>query len=312
LTSATITGMLQWVRRAVYLAVLALPLACERGELLGRLSGAVGQGGGAGVGGNPEGGAAPDPVGPLFDPVARDTDPTFTGDLTELYFMTTRTSSKDIWKSTRADAASEWGTPTPVPELSSGYQEENARVSADGLRLWFFTDRDRAQGTIWEVTRETRTDPWSPVAPVQGLSVGAGSSAVSAGMNATATLAVLSARQSGSGGYDLYRFERASVDEPFGEPTPFSELNSASDDFDPYLSPNGLAIAFASNRRGGFDIFLARRTSVDVEFEAPVPLDLNTSEYEESAPHFSADLAYLMYSSDRLGSLDIYDAVLFP
>jgi hypothetical protein len=297
--------------RLVLLSILCL--GCERGELLGSVGGSVAQGGTAGAGGSADAGAAPDPVGPLADPVARDTDPTFTGDRTELYFMTTRAdASKNIWKSVRADRADDWGAPTAVPELSSGFQEENPRISADGLRLWFFTDRDRALGTIWEVTRAATTDAWGPLAPVPGLSVGAGSSNVSAGMNEDATLAVLSAAAPGAGGYDLFRFERAGADEPFGTPTPIAEVNSASDDFDPYLSPNGLALAFASNRRGQFDIFLARRTSTTVPFEAPVPLDLNSLEYEESAPNFSPDLAYLMYSSDRLGSLEIYEAELFP
>jgi Tol biopolymer transport system component len=131
-------------------------------------------------------------------------------------------------------------------------------------------------------------------------------------MNSDATLAVLSAAAPGAGGYDLFRFERTSADEPFGAPTLITEVNSASDDFDPYLSPNGLALAFSSNRRGGFDIFLARRTSTDVPFEAPVPLELNSADYQESAPNFSPDLAYLMYSSNRLGSDDIYEAELFP
>jgi hypothetical protein len=291
--------------------VLGLALGCERSELLGRVGGAVGQGGTAGTSGNGEGGGAIEPIGPLADP-ARDTDPTFTEDLRELYFMSTRATSKDIWKSVRDDPADEWGAPAAVPELSSGYQEENPRVSADGLRLWFFTDRDRTLGTIWETTRPTTADAWGPLVAVPGLSVGPDSSNVSAGMNAEATLAVVSGRQAGASGYDLFRFERASTDETFGAPTPLSEVNSASDDFDPYLSPNGLALAFASNRLGDFDIFLARRTSTDVPFEGPVRLDLNSPDYGESAPNLSPDLAYLMYSSERTGSHDIYEATIFP
>jgi Tol biopolymer transport system component len=244
--------------------------------------------------------------------VARDTDPTFTGELLELYFTSTRTSSKDIWKSVRADAASDWGAPERVPALGTGYQEENPRLSADGLRLWFFSDRDRAVTTIWEVTRAAATDEWGPIVPVLGLTTGENSSNVSAGTNAEATYAVLSSHPSGASGYDLYAFARASTDDAFGEPMPLTELNSASDDFDPYVSPNGLAIAFSSNRRGSFDIFLARRLSIDVPFEAPVPLELNDPVYEEASPNLSPDLGYLMYSSNRDGTHDIYEARLFP
>lgn len=304
--------MIRIVSRFWLLVVAALAFGCERSELLGRVGASVGTGGTSGDAGNGEGGGAPDPVGPLVDP-ARDTDPTFTADLRELYFMTTRiTTSKDIWKSVRNDPADEWGAPVSVPELSSGYQEENPRVSADGLRLWYYTDRDRDLGTIWEITRPTLADPWGPLTPVPGLSVGPNSSNVSAGMNDGATLAVLSARQVGSAGYDLYSFTRASTSESFGAPTALSEVNSASDDFDPWLSPNGLALAFASNRLGDFDIYLARRTSTEVPFEGPVRLDLNSPGIEESAPHLSPDLAYLMYSSDRGSSSEIYEATIFP
>jgi Tol biopolymer transport system component len=301
--------MIRQVSRIWLLFVVALPLGCERSELLGRVGAGVAQGGTSGDGGNGEGGSAPDPVGPLANP-ARDTDPTFTADRQELYFMSTRSGSKDIWKSVRNDPAEEWGAPVSVPELSSGFQEENPRVSADGLRLWFFTDRDRSLGTIWETTRPTTADPWGPLTAVPGLSVGPNSSNVSAGMNDDATLAVVSG--TGSGGYDLYSFERASIDEPFGTPTALVEVNSASDDFDPYLSPNGLAVAFASNRLGNYDIYLARRTSTDVPFEGPVRLDLNSPDYEESAPHLTPDLAFLMYSSDRGSSSEIYEATIFP
>jgi Tol biopolymer transport system component len=296
------------VNRAWVLLALAFSLACERGELLGRVGGTVASGGTGGAG---EGGSSPDPIGPLSDPDARDTDPTFTGDLTELYFMSTRTGSKNVMVSLRADASSEWGPPALVPELVSDGDEENPRVAADGLRLWFYTNRDRGAGTIWQATRARRGDEWTALVPVPGLSLGPETSNVSAGMNADATLAVLSAARDGSG-YDLYWFERANDGEAFGAPEPLTELNSASDDFDPYLSPNGLAVAFASNRRGSFDIFLARRTSLDVPFEAPVSLEQNSVDYEESAPNLSPDLAYLMYSSERQGTLDIYEARLFP
>jgi hypothetical protein len=139
-----------------------------------------------------------------------------------------------------------------------------------------------------------------------------GSSDVSAGMNGDATLAVIAGLTSGGVGYDLFLFERATPDEPFGTPRPLVEVNSASDDYDPCLSPNGLALVFHSNRQGTYDIFLARRASTDVEFEAPVSLAVNSPDFAEEAPHISLDPGLMMYSSDRGGSLDIYEAALFP
>src|SRR6185503_12376392 len=107
-------------------------------------------------------------------------------------------------------------------------------------------------------------------------------------------------------------FQRESADDPFGEPAPLAELNSASDDYDPWLSANGLAIAFNSNRLGTFDVFLARRTSTAVSFEAPVRLDFTTDDYNEEAANLTPDLTFLMYSSNRRGTSDIYEMELFP
>ena len=63
--------------------------------------------------------APPAPVTALSDPASIDEDPTFTGDLLELYFMSTRNGTKDIWTSRRAAAADPWGAPSLVAELSS-------------------------------------------------------------------------------------------------------------------------------------------------------------------------------------------------
>jgi hypothetical protein len=299
--------MISMVARAWLLLVLSVATACERSELLGRVTNGVGGSAGDAAGGE---GGGPDPVVPPSDPVERDTDPTFTSDLLELYFMSTRSGGKRIWKSTRLDPADAWGEPALVDELNIGTLTENPRVSPEGLRIWFFTDEDRTQGDIWESTRVTTTDPWSAPTVVLGLTLGEGTSNVSAGFDEQARTAVLAA---GTGsGYDLFLFQRGSADETFGEPMPLGELNSASDDFDPWLSPNGLALAFNSNRFGTYDVFLARRTSTTVSFEAPVRLEFTTDDYDEEAANLTPDLTFLMYSSNRRGTPDIYEIRLFP
>ncbi len=64
------------------------------------------------------------------------------------------------------------------------------------------------------------------------------------------------------------------------------------------LAPNGLAIAFTSNRSGNFDIYLATRQNRTVGFGNPIPLPspINTSA-DEACPTLTSDRLY--FSSDR-------------
>lgn len=289
--------------RAALGAWLLVLVGCERAELLGTLV----------PGGVPGGPVAPHLVPGLSDPLARDTDPTFTGDLLELYFMSDRSGSKDIWRARRTRASLPWGSPEPVEALSTGYQEENPHVANDGLTLWFFTDRDRELGSIWQTTRASVGDAWEEPTAVSEFTVGSGSSVVEAGIDESGTLAVLCARPGGAASYDLYVSERATPTGSFEEPTLIENVNSSEDDYDGTFAQGGLFIAFHANRFGTPDIFYATRASTSDPFDPPLQMDqVNTDEHEESAPAISSDLRYVMFSSSREGSLDIYEAVLAP
>src|SRR5262249_19863347 len=131
---------------------------CERGELLGTIAPQ-----------QPPRFDPPQLVAALSDPASIDEDPTFTGDLTELYFMSTRNGTKDIWTARRASAADAWGPPAPVPELSSPGRDWAPCVSLDGLSIWLATDRATPEGHIWYATRASRGDAWGAPAPVAEL-----------------------------------------------------------------------------------------------------------------------------------------------
>lgn len=273
-------------------------VGCERGELLGALQ--------------------PRPFGPprlvseLSDPEARDTDPTFTADRCELYFMSDRSGSKDLYRSLRADPTEPWSAPERVDELSTGYQEENPHVSSDGLTLWFYTDRDRSLGTIWQSTRDSRTSPWGEPTPVPSLGNGQGSSDVAVGVGADEKLAVLASSPPQARSYDLYLYERPSRADPFGEPRLLADVSSSADDFDPVLVDGGRLIAFHSNVLGSHDLFTARRGSRNEPFEAPIPVEELNTDAAESAPEFSEDATYVMFSSNRAGTEDLYEATREP
>lgn len=59
---------------------------------------------------------------------------------------------------------------------------------------------------------------------------------------------------------DLYYATRASDDEPFGPPTAIFDLNTVADERDPWLSPDGTTLYFATNREGTLDLYVATVT----------------------------------------------------
>lgn len=281
---------------------LALSLfACEDGELLGTI---------------PD--AAVDPGGPTLvtevsDPTARDTDPTFTGDRLELYFMSDRAGSKDIWVSRRDSADEAWGAPTPVAELNSGVNDENPKVSVDGLTMLFYTDRNRALGTIWQSERASRDDAWGEPTGLSEITTGDGSSNVAAGFDESFLLLSLSARLAGTGTYDLYWFERSALGEVFEGPTEITELNSPTDDdFDPFLGDLARFVAFQSTRAGSADLFYSRREDVTAAFDPPEPMEGINSPAQDFAPALSPELDLVMFSSNRTGNEEIYQAPFSP
>lgn len=83
-----------------------------------------------------------------------------------------------------------------------------------------------------------------------------------------------------SGNHDIYRSKRC-TDGKFGPPSPVTELNTEFDDRMPNVRSDGLEIVFSSTRPidakgtasfGGFDVFVAKRSSTTNAFSAPVNL----------------------------------------
>ena len=95
--------------------------------------------------------------------------PTLTADRLEIYFESRPGGDEDIWKATRLSAQDPFGPPSVVAELSSPTIDTGPKLAADGLTIWFASERPGGVGLtdIWTSTRQTRGDPWS--APVNAI-----------------------------------------------------------------------------------------------------------------------------------------------
>jgi len=256
--------------------------------------------------------APPTVVAALSDPNAVDEDPTFTADLLELFFMSTRAGDRDIWTARRATAGEAWQPPTRVAELDSGESDWAPAVSLDGLRIWFATDRASVgRGQIWQATRASRSAAWNPPAPVAELA--SGSVDFAPAVDAAETTMFLSsdrASASGAAGgadFDIYASSRATTGAPWDWPAAIAGINSDSDEYDPFVAQGGLVVFFTSMRSGMGDIYWSSRRSLAEPFAPPVPLDdVDGAAYDSDAT-LSADLGYMMFSSTRSGNAELYE-----
>jgi len=310
-------------RSGLLLAAACAAAACgRRGELLGTID--------AGAGADRPAPAAPRfaapaPVIALSDPDSIDEDPTFTGDRLELYFMSNRNGTKDIWSSRRAAPSDPWGPPSLVTELSSAAIDYAPAVAIDGLHIWFATDRDMARGRIWQSSRAARADPWSAPTPVAELASGSIDFAPAVD-DATTTMFFCSNRAaagaqtdagadagSSGGGYDIYWTTRGSPADHWGAAAPApGAVNGPADEYDPFVGDGGLVLFFTSMRSGMGDIYWTARASLDQPFLPPVLLDDLDSPSYDSDSTLSSDLTYMMFSSTRSGNAEIYETHALP
>ena len=300
--------------RALLCASLALAAATgcsRREELLGSLlDGGAGDLGGAPLP-TPPRFQTPTLVAALSDTASIDEDPTFTGDLLELYFMSTRAGTKDIWTSQRSSSDADWGAPTMVAELSSSSDDWCPGISLDGLTIWFATDRAKGFAQLWQATRASRGTAWSAPAPVAELASGAADFAPV--VDATETMLFFSsdradlAGSAGGANYDLYWSSRPTATSAWGAPAAVPGVNSSSDEYDPFVAQGGLVIFFTSMKSGAGDIYWSARQSIAQPFETPVLLsDVDSTAYDSDSS-LSPDLGYMMLSSTRSGNAEIYE-----
>ena len=114
----------------------------------------------------------------------------------------------DLWMSTRTTTKDDWSAPVNLgPTVNSSADEYPPSISADGLSLYFGSNRPGGLGSfdIWVTKRATVSDPWAP--PVN-LGPPVNSFAFDACPNLSAdgsTLYFTSTRPGGFGGHDLWQ-----------------------------------------------------------------------------------------------------------
>jgi hypothetical protein len=203
----------------------------------------------------------------------------------------------DIWVCKRASVKDAWGAPENLgPLVNSSGGDGNARISADGLELYFSSNRPGGygQGDLYVTRRATRTSPWEAatnLGPLVNTAKQEGGGAVSPdGLE----LYFSSNRPGGYGSTDAYVSTRATKNDPWGAPVNLGPAVSSpgSDDISS-LSPDGLVLVFGSDRPGGFgpmeDGYMTRRASLSAPWQPAANLGPVVNKGVYNMPLLSAD-----------------------
>jgi hypothetical protein len=267
--------------------------------------------GGAGTGGS--GGAAPtdaapsdasgdgvaarcDPTAPFGTPVPLNVDTQENDDALSLspdglviYFSSSSLNSAnadvyDIYTATRSSTSQPFGQATAIGEVNTASsQDQEPRISHDGLRLYFASNRTGSDGSydIFVATRATTLDVFGTPAPVANINSTYAEFDPFLSADET-SIYFQSSQPDGLGSSDIY-VSALGADGTFGAPQAVPGVNSASADRAPVLTQDGLTMYFGSTRNTGtaYDIFVARRPTLNDAFGTPeVVTELSTADIE--------------------------------
>ncbi|HEY5920798.1 MAG TPA: hypothetical protein VIV11_03970 [Kofleriaceae bacterium] len=160
-----------------------------------------------------------------------------------LYFATDRTGGMgglDIWTSNRPTLTALWGTPINVTVLNSSANDEGPAISRDSLTL-VFNSRRSGIGDLYISNRMMVSQNLSTPMAMTALN---DPNAADEGPFLSTDKLTIYFNSNRNGNHDLFQATRASVMDGFDPPTAITELNTAGNETDPWVSPDGKHIFF--------------------------------------------------------------------
>ena len=263
-------------------------------------------------------------LGPVVNSAAHEAASGIMPDELTIYYDSNRSGGQgsfDIWMTTRASISDPWESPENVTSINSQYWDGGACISADGLELYFTSNRPGAYSIydLWVAERETINDPWG--VPVNlGETINASGVWVSS-ISSDGLELYFGAdhRPGGHGNADIWVVKRPTREEEWGTPTNLgAAINSPANEIAATTSSDGLLLLFTVQNGGNIstrDIWVSRRTSKDEPWQTPIKIGapINTATMDLYAM-LSSDgkTLYFATSSGTYGGLDMWQAPVLP
>ncbi len=214
--------------------------------------------------------------------------------------------------------STDWKWTEPVnlgKQINTIYKESGSCLSADGLTLYFHSDRPGGEGDIdlYQAVRKSLDQPFGKptnLGPLINSSERDQGPAVS-----TDGLTILfhSKRSGNLGDFDIWQSNRSSIDQPFGKPVNMgTNINSSSSESHPSLSPDRKTLVFVSRRPGSLgnaDFYMSTRNSPSEKFGNAVHLPHLSSNTGDYWARFTPDGRAILFGSFRppnLGGEDFW------
>jgi hypothetical protein len=181
-------------------------------------------------------------------------------------------------------------------------------LSADERTLYFATRRDGIE-EIYVSTRNTLADDFSNPVPFTEANSAEDDTRFVESSDGREGF-VVSSRPGTLGGADIFLGSRNDTSMPFSGFTSIPLVNTGGDEFDPFLTADGLTLYFAPDARpdavGGQDVYVSVRTGGTFSAGVPVPVINSTS--GDFDPSVSANGRVIVFNSERTGTARIFYA----
>lgn len=189
-------------------------------------------------------------------------DPSVSSDGLTLIYGFNNYAHTRVWFATRNSTLADFSGAAALAGVASSNtsdDDQNPFVTADGAELWFASNRSGGQGLhdIYAAPKSGSTF----ANPVVQSTLSSPAEDVLPTLSADRLTIYLSSNRTGTmGGLDIWRAIRVSTQDAFPTPTIVAELNSASDEYPGWLSPDNCRLYMTSLRTGTRDIYVATRT----------------------------------------------------
>jgi Tol biopolymer transport system component len=155
----------------------------------------------------------------------------------------TATTKFRVTFATRASTADSFGPLQEVPVVNgpATFNDSDPFISADGRVLYFSSDRS-GNSALYRSVKTGGT--FSAPELVMGTNLNTTSEEATPLLSEDELTLFFASTRPGRGSADIYQANRASAQEPFGDPKPLNELNGIDPDIPSWISPDGCELYF--------------------------------------------------------------------